>query len=324
MSLTFDILKSIHTKKDSLSLQKKRLTVDDITLLCSYLDANPLITHVNLQSCNIGPAEAKILAKNMTIASLNLSRNHIGPEGAKAFAKNSTIKSLNLRSNKIKNEGAESLAKNNSLLDLNLSYNSIGSDGIKHFKDNQSIESLVALHNRIGDMGAVSLANNTAITKLDISNNRLTLRGINPILNNKIITCLSIKNNILFSYDDKKLLEGLKKNTTLLNIDITDKNEVVEEIMKRNRQLVPRIESLNHAFLMPQAQRAEKASPGSCPLGSLPKELLGMISSFATTGNQSQYTFFMAQSKKNEIGLDKTRKDSITQIKDEFMTKNHI
>ncbi|WP_419214458.1 hypothetical protein [Wolbachia endosymbiont of Rhagoletis cingulata] len=163
-----------HVKENRLVLSKIRV---NISKLISFLQENKSITHLSLDTCNIGKEGAEALAnsenlKNLT--TLDLSWNLIGKEGAEALANSENLKNLttlDLSWNSI-GKGAEALANSENLKNLttlNLRGNFIGKEGAEALANSENLKNLTMLdlrENFIGKEGAEALANSENLKNL--------------------------------------------------------------------------------------------------------------------------------------------------------------
>jgi Ran GTPase-activating protein (RanGAP) involved in mRNA processing and transport len=185
--------------------------------LIEALKDNKTLTTLKFSGYKLGYVGAIALAKvlnNTKLTTLIINRNEIFTSGGKALAEalqvNNTLKILDISSNFLKSseDFAHMLTVNKTLVELNINANNI-----------DNVELL-----------AEALADNKTLKTLDISSNNVTDKNklLNMIQNNKTLTTL-IMNNIEFFQDDRygmsksmiDIIEALKTNTSLLELDIT-------------------------------------------------------------------------------------------------------
>ena len=155
---------------------------EDKARLMTLCGLQPNQTEATFQECGLEPADAKLLAPEITASSsltaLNLFNNNIGKEGGAAIAEalkqvNGALTTLNLERNNLGDEGAKAIAEallvNRSLKTLSLAQDSallqdskFGTEGgvafAKALKVNGSLTSLNLARNNLGDEGAKAIA----------------------------------------------------------------------------------------------------------------------------------------------------------------------
>jgi Leucine Rich repeat len=283
------ILKVIHIKGDfilplvfflplTLEKIKKRVNRDNNLL--------------DLSQCNICnddiPLICTYLNNHPEITTLDVSNNKIRAEGAKALALNKTITTLELFDNKIEAIGAKALANNKTITRLDVS------------------------GNHIGDEGAIDLAQNNTITTLSVEYNQIGVEGAIALALNKTITNLNLRLNNIGAKDANILVDTLKSNTTLVSFThhFAEKSlkETIEKILTRNK-VTPCLNNIINARLMAQAQRTE-----NCPLGTIPKEIAGIINDYSLGTNH--YSFFLKQYDKrpSEDDLKSAKQETLIKV----------
>lgn len=163
---TVQILEGL--KGNSLDLSYKKITKNDVRIICEFLDNNPYVTSLNLYENNIGRKGAELLAKNKTLESLDIGENSIEDEGAQAFETNNTLKSLKLEGNMLRKATAVALARNKTLTALDINFNHIRDEGVKALAENKTLKFLAVGSNFITDAGIRAFTKNTTLSYLHI------------------------------------------------------------------------------------------------------------------------------------------------------------
>ena len=234
-----DVLKASHTLTH-LHLE----TGEGINSLTQALQANPMVTHLNMSRARVNNVQAKELGEtlrsNDTLTHLSIADNqitHIGVEAlADALRSHKILTFLNIESNNIGDEGAKVLGKvlqsNHTLIHLSIARNGITHIGVEALADalrsNKILKSLDIEGNRIGDEGAKvlgkGLQSNQTLTHLSIARNWITHIGVEALADalrsNKILKNLNIDCNRIGDEGAKVLGKGLQSNHTLTHLSI--------------------------------------------------------------------------------------------------------
>jgi Leucine Rich repeat len=294
MPLTKKILNDIYKSQlqDQLHINMREVSLDDMWLVCDFLNENPQIKTLGLVTCGITDASAKLLARNKTISSLDMSHNLIENDGVIALAKNPNLESLNLESNCFGTDGVKALADNESLISLEIGGNVINDEGAIAIAKNRTIRSLDVAKAYITSIGAKALAQNNILKELDISDNKIGKKGIIALLGSKSIIDLLAVDTGVWDIDDENILAAFKKNHTLFDFNYGD--SLIDKILKRNHQLPSLQTSIKNAHFFKLSQKQK-----SCPLGTIPKELMAMINDYAIGKNHN--AFFLSVASKSQV-----------------------
>ena len=239
------------------------------------LKLNTTITKVELIKCNIGDAEAEILAKvlmvNPRITHLNLTADPYGTriKGAggialaKALEVNDTLVELNLCNNYLKAKGGIALAKalgvNRGLVSLNLNANIISMDAIesmmKSLEMNNKLTYLDLTQNSISsdseeDESLIGnmLKINKTLKGLNLSSNYINDKMCTSIADalkgNKKLAVLDLSQNDIGNEGAVALAEMLKENNTLYRLELYGNKiqaqgvEILTEAVKHNYTII--------------------------------------------------------------------------------------
>ncbi|MCC8399315.1 MAG: hypothetical protein LN563_01885 [Rickettsia endosymbiont of Platyusa sonomae] len=186
---------------------------DNLNKFSSFINANPNITALNLDNCNIDIGKIKLLIKpinNSNITDLDVSCNEITAEGATEIAKLTNLATLNIEYNKITDVGATTIATMPNLTHLRI-------DG-----------------GNITDIGATAIATMLNLAYLDIRYNKITDVGVTAIADMPNLTSLDIHINKII---DKwgAIAKALKDNTILTSLGIQGIESDIQKILERNK-----------------------------------------------------------------------------------------
>lgn len=271
-----EIDKHVNQEEGSLNLSSSAISLDQMTMISDFLNRNPDIKTLILETNKLGDKCAIALAAIVTITKLIVNHNDIGDEGAMALAANNTLTSLFVSDNSISDKGAKALASNSSIKSLNIN------------------------GNLIGENGAMALAANNTITRLDIGHNCIGVDGAIALAKNTHIRSLHVWRIFIESADEIAFVNALKKNNNLVflfhNFRQHSVKSSIKKILGRNR-VMPWLLTVKHARLMAQAQRSK-----NCPFGKIPRELAAVINNYAIGFNL--FTFFNDQFDKRPTSKD--------------------
>ena len=225
MSIDIEYIQQSVTE-NKLVLPMIRLSSDDITLICNYLNVHPEITTLDLGRSSMMVEVTELLADNLSntsISSLLLGGCYVGDEGAIALAK-TRLTLLDLTNTKVGAAGIIALAANTSITSLILDRTKVDLDAAIALAKSTSITSLSLIESGIGDDQAVALAESTNITSLKIGFSVVTDLGAMALAKSTSLTSLTLDGDI----NDLGTM-ALAKNTSLTSLklpgsDLTDKS----------------------------------------------------------------------------------------------------
>jgi Leucine Rich repeat len=288
-ALTLEKINEIYNlgEQNDLDMCYEILDIDDVKLICNFLDANPQIDTLVMCYCGLSSEDISPLVNNNTIKHFFLGWNLIDDEGAKALAQNNTLKTLDVTDNKIGDEGAIALAQNNTLKTLNVT------------------------NNKIGDEGAIALAQNNTLESLDISRNKIGLEGVLALVRNKMINHLHIRGATISKQSSPIVIDALKKNTSLLGLQYRETKlalfrDTIKRIITRNRKLPSLQRTIANAHLFSSAQKSTE-----CPLGTIPKEIAAIINDYVVSNNHNAFFMNVASGKQSKDAFQESARATV-------------
>jgi hypothetical protein len=115
-----------------------------------FINANPVITLLNVQDNKLTWKAALALSHNKTIRTLHIGGNTIGDLGAEFLSENKTLTTLDAWANEIGDKGAKALSRNKNIKKLNLFANDVKEQGAIALSQNETLHTLGIMRNAIG------------------------------------------------------------------------------------------------------------------------------------------------------------------------------
>eukprot|EP01063_Lacrimia_lanifica_P026963 TRINITY_DN3720_c1_g1_i1.p1 TRINITY_DN3720_c1_g1~~TRINITY_DN3720_c1_g1_i1.p1 ORF type:complete len:840 (+),score=285.14 TRINITY_DN3720_c1_g1_i1:150-2669(+) len=228
-------------------LQLRGNPIEDLgaIALSAGLIHNKVLGSLELRRCNLTHVGIKALLEHgKELTALNLNDNSLHDEGAKVLSEhlpNMKLRTLGLQRTGIKLGGiklCESFKRTPTLTGIDISQNQLGDAFAEHLSAilaATNLESLDVNTCRINQTGAVALAKALQatpppkITHLDFSNNfSLGMAGgewANTIEKNASMVRLSLTANSMDHSSMQKILDGLKRNTTLTSVHLYGRSD---------------------------------------------------------------------------------------------------
>lgn len=231
----------------------------DKNVLIQLQENDPSITYLDLMEKDIGPEEAKALAKsleiNTVVDDICLYDNYIGDEGVIAIANalklNNRVKELNV-GNSPDNERrvtampfedflkeSQHVSLKDSLLHNGFSRskgNNVGPDGAKALaellKINAALKKIGLDSNQINAEGAIFLADaiksNTSLMELTVDSNNIGSNGAKALAEslkfNATLKYISLNNNHIGTEGVIFIADTIKSNQSLVHLDLNNNN----------------------------------------------------------------------------------------------------
>eukprot|EP01102_Stenamoeba_stenopodia_P011184 TRINITY_DN3420_c0_g1_i1.p1 TRINITY_DN3420_c0_g1~~TRINITY_DN3420_c0_g1_i1.p1 ORF type:complete len:1127 (+),score=293.80 TRINITY_DN3420_c0_g1_i1:148-3381(+) len=264
------------------------IDAEGIQPVCEALHHHPLVNQLWLKRNPLRPEGAvhiaNLIRNNSVLLVIDLVNTGLLDKGIQtifeALPSNNTIRHLYVGSNGVTEEGAVYIAKylkhHNKLHSLGVSLNRLGDKGAEiiadALKDDKTLERLSIASNRLSHVGATAIAevvkHHPSLRYLDFGFTKATsvlgelgnimgdegAKSIGEMLKvNKTLRGLDLLHNGIGQVGLQHVKEGLKENTTLVNLVTTQFGKVHNEITKeeikhylqRNRSLVSSKEELD-------------------------------------------------------------------------------
>lgn len=231
----------------------------DIEHICTYLQVNPQINHLELNFRKLTSHEIRILVEKLPESVENLNLRGCEIEKGIELLRQRNFKTLDLSSTNISDADANTLLSQGSIESLDLSQNNLTWEALKGINDNHTLKKLNLKLNNIGDQGAILLGRNESIEELNLETNGIQDQGLETLSTNVTLKKLYLNDNyiknqgaIRFSENntlndlhlssnqiEKEGLLALIENKTIFNLNISNNymdNEVGEKILARKRR----------------------------------------------------------------------------------------
>lgn len=259
----------------SLNIENNSISSKSTEKLAKALSGSE-VTDLNLALNKIGNEGCEHIGKLLSysygqfcmLTKLNLSENRIGTSGLskifKALRNNSQLVELNLSKNNLSkglsDEFLEFLYENNNLASLNLTGCSLVKDSLTGLAEglsrNFGLKELIFANNFIQDTEdiATGLLKNKMLEVIDLSNNKLRDKALillsKSVASHGVLHTLILKENCLQDESGRVLLELIRKNQQIVNVNL-DFNSIsvkycreIKLILKKNlaekkKQVVP-------------------------------------------------------------------------------------
>lgn len=237
-------LENVDPKVEEIKLSQKAIGVEGLKKLCESMLKNAdkqSVQKLFLDGCDITNEGISILSNFLAnypkLDYLDLRWNQIQASGMKLLATalvnpNCSVTCLNLEGTGLEKEGGDEignmLLSNHTLKHLSLNENSLGDEGVMLISEALAVNSsLITLHlarNNIMEEGVSTLVDslklNTTLKHLGLSDNTI-FDKCSLFANITSLETLEIKNNCIEAESITCLIQSLKNNKVLKNLDVS-------------------------------------------------------------------------------------------------------